>query len=193
MAALDWGIVVALLVVLAVAAFYTTRFTKSVSAFLAANRCGRRYLITTANAMAGTGLITLVYWFELHYEVGFTGVWWSSMTEPALVVIALSGWVVYRFRQTRAMTLAQFFEMRYSRSFRVFAGLVAYLAGIINFGIFPAVGARFFMALCGLPSTVALGGLEVSTLALLMALLLGISLAFTFLGGQIAVMVTDFL
>ena len=50
------------------------------------------------------------------------------------------------------MTLAQFFEMRYSRSFRVFAGLVAFLSGIINYGIFPGVAARFFIALCGFPA-----------------------------------------
>jgi SSS family solute:Na+ symporter len=193
MHALDWTIVALLVAVLLGAAFYTARFTRTVSAFLAAERCGGRYLIATANAMAGTGVISVVYWFELHYEVGFTGVWWSSMTEPALIVIALSGWIVYRFRQTRAMTMAQFFEMRYSRNFRVFAGLVAYLSGMINFGIFPAVGARFFIALCGLPAQVSVAGLEVSTFALLMALLLGTALLFTFLGGQIAVMVTDFL
>ena len=193
MHALDWGIVGALLAVLFAAALYTRRFARSVSGFLAAERCGGRYLIATASAMAGTGVISLVYWFELHYEVGFAGVWWSSLTEPALIVIALSGWIVYRFRQTRAMTLAQFFEMRYSRNFRVFAGLVACGAGIINFGIFPAVGARFFIALCGLPAQVSVGGLEISTFALLMAGLLSTALVFTFLGGQIAVMLTDFL
>jgi SSS family solute:Na+ symporter len=193
MSLLDWGIVAALLAVLAAAAVHTARFTRSVAAFLVAERCGRRYIITTANAMAGIGLISLVYWFELHYEVGFVGVWWSSMTEPALIVIALSGWIVYRFRQTRAMTLAQFFEMRYGRGFRVFAGLVAYTAGIVNFGIYPAVGARFFMAFCGLPGSFTVAGTQVSTFAALMAALLATALVFTFLGGLIAIMVTDFL
>ena len=44
-----------------------------------------------AFAMAGTGVISLVYWFEIYYEAGFTAYWWSSMTEPALIVIASSG------------------------------------------------------------------------------------------------------
>ncbi len=91
------------------------------------------------------------------------------------------------------MTLAQFFEMRYSRNFRVFAGLVAYLSGIINFGIFPAVGARFFIALCGFPESFHLAGFECSTFVTLIIALLSTSLLFTFLGGQVAVMVTDFL
>jgi SSS family solute:Na+ symporter len=193
MHALDWSIVAGLLVVLFLGALRTRKYTRSVSAFLAAERCGGRYLISMANAMAGLGVISLVYWFEIYYEAGYTAYWWGAMTEPALVILALSGWVIYRFRQTRAMTLAQFFEMRYSRNFRVFAGLVAYLSGIINFGIFPAVGARFFIALCGLPDSFAFLGANVSTFAALMAGLLSVSLLFTFLGGHIAVMVTDYL
>ena len=190
---LDWIIVFGLLATLLGAALCTTRYTKSVSAFLAANRCGGRYLIAMAFAMAGTGVISLVYWFEIYYETGFTAYWWSSLTEPALIVVALSGWIVYRFRQTRAMTLAEFFEMRYSRNFRVFAGLVAFLAGIVNFGIYPAVGARFFIALCGLPPSFELLGITCSTFVALMAGLLAVSILFTMLGGQIAVMVTDFI
>ena len=141
MHALDWWIVGALLVVLSAAALSTRRYTKSVGAFLVANRCGGRYIISMANAMAGLGVITLVGLFEQNYQVGYTAIWWNTLTEPVLVVMALSGWVLYRFRQTRAMTLAQFFEMRYSRNFRVFTGLVAFMAGLVNFGIFPAVGA----------------------------------------------------
>ncbi len=190
---IDWGIVAALMVVLIWGAVRTRRYTRSVSAFLAAERCGGRYLIAVADQMSQLGLISLVWYFEQNYEVGYTSIWWPLMEGPAMIVMALSGWVIYRFRQTRAMTLAQFFEMRYSRRFRVFAGLVAYVAGIINFAIFPSVGARFFMALCGLPDCVAVAGFEVATYPLLMVLLLSVSLAFLFMGGQIAVMVTDFL
>ena len=68
---IDWLIVFAFLAVLLAGAAYTTRFTRSVSAFLAAERCGGRYLIAMALAMAGTGVISLVYWFEIYYEAGF--------------------------------------------------------------------------------------------------------------------------
>ncbi len=193
MLTIDWLIILAVLLVLTVAAVRTRRHASSVAGFLAAERCGGRYLITVANNAAMVGVISLVWFFEQNFDVGFTTMWWQLMEGPALVVMALSGWVYYRYRQTRALTLAQFLEARYGRGFRVLAGLVAFAAGIINFGIFPAVGARFFIAMWGLPESVTVAGLQLGMFPLLMAGLLGISLLFVLAGGQIAVMVTDFL
>ena len=190
---LDWAIVGVLLAVLTAGAIYTKRYTTSVSGFLAANRCAGRYLISVAFNMAQLGVITLVWYFQANYDVGFTSIWWGLMEGPALILMALTGWVIYRFRRTRALTLAQFFEQRYSKNFRVFAGLVAFVSGIINYGIFPGVAARFFIALCGLPESYQLAGMTVGTFPTLMILLMGIALTFVFLGGQIAVLVTDFL
>ena len=39
-----------------------------------------------------------------------------------------------KISETRALTLAQFFEIRYSKSFRVFAGMMGFGAGLVNFG-----------------------------------------------------------
>ena len=193
MGSIDWLIVILLLVVLTITSIRTNRYARSVSGFLAANRCAGRYLITIAYGMAQLGVISMVWFWQQNYDVGFTSIWWGFLEGPALILIALTGWVVYRFRQTRAMTMAQFFEIRYSRNFRVFAGLVAFISGIINYGIFPAVAARFFIHLCGLPESIDIMGLDVSMFPLLMAMLLGTALIFVFLGGQIAVMVTDFI
>ena len=98
-----------------------------------------------------------------------------------------SGWVIYRYWQTRAMTFAQFFEMRHSRNFR--GSRTGRVQRIINYGIFPAVAARFFIALCGLPDAIAIGGFSLDTFPLLMAVMLATALVFVF-GGQIAVIVT---
>ena len=65
MHAIDWAIVAGLLTVLVAAALRTRRYTRSGGAFLVANRCGGRYIISMANAMAGRGVISLVWWFEL--------------------------------------------------------------------------------------------------------------------------------
>jgi solute:Na+ symporter, SSS family len=55
------------------------------------------------------------------------------------------------------MTMAQYFEMRYSLRLRVFMGMLAFIAGVINYGIFPIVSARFFIYFLGLPTHFQLG------------------------------------
>ncbi len=190
---LDWSIVAGFGLVLLLAAIYTKRYAGSVSGFLAAKRCAGRYLISVAFNMAQLGVITLVWYFQANYDVGFTSIWWGLMEGPALILMALSGWVIYRFRRTRALTLAEFFERRYSRRFRVFAGLCAFVSGIINYGIFPGVAARFFIAFCGLPDSFVAFGCECDTLLTLMLFLMSVALLFVFLGGQVAIIVTDFL
>ena len=61
MTAIDWCIVASLLLVLLCGAVYASRYTHSVSAFLAAERCAGRYLIAVADQMAQLGVITLVW------------------------------------------------------------------------------------------------------------------------------------
>ncbi len=191
LAPIDWAICIGFMAVLVLFAIRTTRYTNSVAAFLSANRSGGRYIVAVSKEMAALSVITLVGLFESGYQIGYAQVWWPLMEGPAMIIIALSGWVIYRFRQTRAMTIAQFFEMRYSRNFRVFAGIVAFLAGIINFGVFPAIEARFFMALCGFPESFQIAGLTIGTFPALMFLMLALAIAFVFLGGLLAIMVTD--
>lgn len=189
MSGLDWSIVTVCLALLVWAAWLTKKYTRSVADFLSGNRCAGRYLLGIAEGISGAGAITYIAYFEMYYKAGFALTWWVILGWPVAMVVSLSGWVIYRYRQTRAMTMAQLFEMRYSRNFRLFCGILGFVSGVINFAIAPAVGARFFVYFCGLPETVW----GVPTFALVMIVLLGISLFFAFVGGQIAVMLTDFL
>ncbi len=188
----DWAIVAGVVSFFIGMAWFTNRFAKSVADFMAANRCAGRYVLAVGYGISSLGAITVIAEFQKYYKAGFTAVWWSFMLAVG-VLVAVTGWVIYRYRQTRVFTLGQFFEIRYSKRFRIFAGILGFLAGIINFGIFPSVGSRFFIYFCGFPETVHVFGLTVSTFALVMFILLSVSLFFTFAGGQISVIVTDFL
>jgi solute:Na+ symporter, SSS family len=182
----DWCIVVGLLLCWTVTIFAVRRYTRSVADYLAASRCAGRYLITVSGSTLTLGAFTFIGFFEAYYKAGFPAAWWQLIMTVQFAIVSISGWVAYRFRQTRAMTLAQFLEVRYSRKLRIFAGIVAWLSGIVNFGVFPAVGARFLIHFCGLPDSTLV-------FALIMAFLLGFGLLFTFLGGQIAILLTDFI
>jgi SSS family solute:Na+ symporter len=188
---IDWSIVAFFVALVVAMAAYTTRYMHSVADFLAGSRLAGRYLLSIDGI--NTGAISMVALWELVYNAGYAAQWWGGMSAPIGLIITLSGWVVYRYRQTRAFTLAQFFELRYSRRFRIFAGILGYASGVINYGIFPAVAARFFVYFCGLPEhNVSLGGFEVSlTYAAIMLILLGFATIITLVGGQIAIMITD--
>ncbi len=189
---IDWLIIAAMLLFLLFVAARTSQLTRSVADFLAGNRCAGRYLLTMADGMATLGAITIVANFEKFYESGFSGSWWGQMLAPLGLLLALSGFVIYRYRETRVLTMAQFFEMRYSRKFRIFSGMLAFLSGLLNYGIFPAVTARFLIYFCGLPQHINAFGYTCSTLAVVMFLLLSVALLLTLSGGQIAVIITDF-
>lgn len=189
---LDWSIVAVSGVALAVIAIWIRRYTRSVSDFLAANRCAGRYLLTLSEGIAAFGVTSIIANFEKFYQAGFAAYWWGMMLAPVAMLVAMSGWVAYRFRETRALTMAQFFEMRYSRRFRVFAGILTWVSGILNYGVFPGIVANFFIHFCGLPETLMIAGFEVRTLLVVMAIFLGLALTLVFGGGMVAVMVTDF-
>tara|TARA_B110000467_G_C18338910_1_gene501298 strand:+ start:4924 stop:7008 length:2085 start_codon:yes stop_codon:yes gene_type:complete len=188
----DWSIVVLVLTGMFFSVRSSRGLLKSVTDFLVAGRSAGRYVMSISSGVAGLGAITIVNYMEMNYIAGFSMSWWGMTSALVILLITVSGWVIYRFRQTRCLTLAQFFEQRYSRKFRIFTGIVAFSAGLINFGIFPAVGARFFIYFCGIPQTLPLLGFDVNSYALLMIILLSISLYFVFMGGQIAVIIADF-
>jgi solute:Na+ symporter, SSS family len=190
---LDWSIVAGTFLLVLAVAIYAQRLNRSVADFLSANRCAGRYLLTLAMGTSSFGAITIIANFEKFYQAGFGALWWAQMMGPIALVIALSGYVIYRYRATKAMTIAQFYEMRYSHRFRIFAGILAFLSGILNYGIFPLVTARFIVYFFGFPAELTLWGWAIPTTAPVMAVMLTTAVVITLLGGQITVMIADFL
>lgn len=190
---LDWLIIAAFFAFVTGTAVVSRPLVRSVADFLAAGRTAGRYVLSVSQGAAAVGAITIVGTLEMNYIAGFQQTWWAFTTAVVVIVIAVTGWVAYRFRETRCLTMAEFFERRYSRRFRIFAGSIAYLSGIVNFGIFPAVEARFFIYFVGLPHHFTVLGVQVATFPVMVAFLLVLSLLLVFVGGQVAVIVTDFL
>lgn len=201
---IDWTLMIVAVVSLRLVSLSTRHYMKGVSDFLSASRVAGRYLLTIAQQMGGFGVISFIALFEMYWSAGLSPGWWGGFQIPVGTIILLTGWVFYRFRETRAMTMAQFFEMRYSRKLRIFAGTLCWTSGVLNFGIFPAVAARFFVYFCGLPAEVHLPCVAMShgmhmaftpwtipTIAIVMLIDLALALSFVNMGGQISVMITE--
>lgn len=188
---LDWAVIIAPLLIILAIGIITQRQMKSVAQFMSAGRFGGRYLLAVAKGEMQAGAVVFVAAWEIFAQAGFVPTWWAWSVAPIGMIIGIFGFVIYRFRETRALTLAQYFEMRYSRNFRSFMGVLAFLAGIINFGIIPAVGARFMVYFLQLPPEILIGSWVLPTYVPLMAIFLAISLTLAIAGGLITLMVTD--
>lgn len=164
---------------------------RSVADFLAANRCAGRYLICTALSESNASVIGMVTAMEIFSRTGVSMGYWGAFTGIIFFIFTLFGLITYRFRETRCLTFHQFFELRYSKGLRVFASFLNIFSGLINFGLIPAVGARFFVYLAGLPDHIPLGPVSVPTFVALMFVFMALSMYMTLSGGQISVMVTD--
>ncbi len=187
----DWLFVVLPLLFVAAVAVFTRHHMRGVSDFLAAGRSAGRYLICNAEGTAAMGAVTIVAAFEQLYQGGPAVGWWSTIAVPVWLMVTLTGFLIYRYRETRVLTLAEFFERRYSKRFRVFMGALAFLSGVIHYGIFPAVGARFIVHFCGMPGTLDLAGLPIPTFAPVMAAILSANVTLATMGGQLTAMITD--
>lgn len=188
---LDWTVIALPLVIILIIGIIAHRQMKSVAHFISGGRVGGRYLLAVARGELQAGAVVFVALWEMFSKSGFVPFWWGMITAPVGYLVAIFGFVIYRFRETKAMTLAEFFEMRYSRNFRSFTGVLGFLAGVINFGIIPAVGARFMVYFMQLPPDIHIGAWVVPTYVPIMAVLLSVSLILTLSGGLITLMVTD--
>ncbi|MEM6551142.1 MAG: hypothetical protein AAF750_03340 [Planctomycetota bacterium] len=192
MQTIDWLIVAGFGVLLAGIVVYTNRITRSVAGFLSSERCAGRYLLTIANSMAFCSAIGIVAGYEGAYQNGITNLWWGMLMMPVGTILALTGWVTYRYRQTRSLTMAEFLEKRYNRRFRIFAGFVAFFSGLLNCAVFPLVTAHFLVFFFQFPPTFTLAGVELSTHFCVMLVMVSLGVTLAVSGGQITIMVTDF-
>lgn len=188
---IDWLIVLLPLLLVFYSAFYSRRYVRDVTDFLSAGRVCGRYVICVADVANGLAIITLVAFVEIQYKVGFAMTFWNNITVPLGMVMALTGYCFYRFRETRAMSLGQFLEMRYNRSFRIFAAALRSLSEMLANMICPAIAARFFICFFDWPRTIDCFGVAIPTFVLVVLTVLTLAIWIICLGGTLALVITD--
>ena len=188
---IDYLIVVIPVMFVLAAAWYTRRYVKGVADFLAAGRVAGRYIISVADLANGLAIISLVAYVEEHYRTGFSLAFWNNILMPLGLFLGMTGYCTYRFRETRALSIGQFLEMRYSKNFRIFAAALRSLTEVCSNMIMPAIAARFFIYFLDLPHTVNIFGFEISTFILVVFIVLTLAISIIWMGGTLALLVTD--
>ena len=191
---IDWTILGTLFAGLLVLAIWINFQCKSVADYLVSGRKVRLWLGMGAGIAGEIGLVSIAAMCEQGFMRGFgfvqIGILAMCVTIP---LFGIFGFGIERFRASRAMSVPQYLEMRYSRRLRILTGMTNSLAGVLQMCIFPIVGAAFLRVLIDAPENAMILGTLVRSDCIIMALLLGCAVLFTYLGGYITLVVTNFI
>jgi solute:Na+ symporter, SSS family len=163
---------------------YARRYVGTLEDYLVAKRGMGLYVGTASLVSTEIGIITYMYQAQFGFVAGFSAFVVGLITLAVCLFVGRTGFVVNRLRALEIMTVPEYFERRYTRGVRVFAGLVMAFGGGLNLGIFPLIEARFLAILTGIPA---------AYLTWTMAALLLMALAYTAVGGMVSLVVTNYL
>jgi solute:Na+ symporter, SSS family len=191
---IDWSILIGLFLCLLALAVWINSRCKTVADYLVSGRKVRIWLGMGAGIAGEIGLISIVAMCEQGYKRGFGFVLIAILTMFIMVpLFGIFGFGIERFRASKAMSVPQYIEMRYDKRLRIMTGLFNSFAGVLQMCVFPIVGAGFVRVLIGAPEyAFNLGDLAVKTDWIIMGILLSCACLFTFLGGYITLIVTNF-
>jgi len=188
---IDWMITIIPTTAVLWLGWHVRRYIVGVSDFLVAGRVCHRYVIATSSMAYAMGLVTLAAYVEVHYKTGFAMGFWNSALLPVSIILSLTGYCLYRFRETKAMSIGQFLEMRYNRSLRIFACFLRSIAEMLANMIMPAIAARFFICYLGLPEKFNLFGWQCPTFMVIVVVTLTMAIGLICMGGTLSIVVTD--
>ncbi len=126
--------------------------------------------------------MTIIYFSQEAYANGFVAIIAGVIAGFTMWLVGKTGFIVRKLRGLELRTVPEYFEKRFSPGVRLLAGILTFLTGVLNLGIFLQVEGRFLVIVTGLP---------IETLPLIMGVLLLFVVTYTMLGGMYSVVVTD--
>ncbi|MEN8255489.1 MAG: sodium:solute symporter family protein [Verrucomicrobiota bacterium] len=187
-ATLDWVIVVVYLAASLAVGIFANRFIHSISAYLVGGRASGTSLNVATYIGTGLGLVTLMYAAIDGFSHGFAYVTLAPIGFFTGVVLGTTGIVISPLRKLKLLTIPEYFERRFNRRTRVVGGVICAVAGILNMGLFPKMGAVFITYATGLH----LHGDQELLVNLITSVLIIMVLVYTTLGGMVSVIITDY-
>lgn len=186
---LDGVIVAGYLVFIVGLGFVMNRYVHRLSDFLVAGRAAGTSLSVASLIGTELGLVTLMYAAVEGFNHGPAALSIAVIAGAAAFVVGRTGFVIGRLRRLGLLTIPEFYEKRFGRGVRVLGGLLCALAGILNMGLYPKLGAVFLAHATGIAGT----DTAETVIHWIMTGLIVLVVAYTVLGGMVAVILTDFL
>jgi SSS family solute:Na+ symporter len=182
---LDWVIVSVYICIPVVIGLIVRKYIRQLSDFIVAGRSLKLFIAIATLTGTELGLVTVMYNSELGFKHGFSAFHVGIIETFCILAIGLTGFIVYKLRQLRVMTIPEFYEKRFGKNVRVIGGILLSLGGILNMGLFLQAGARFMMGITGYSNP---AGLKI-----FMSVMLIMVLVYTVAGGMVSVVLNDFM
>ena len=116
--------------------FWSKRHVKDLAGYVVAGR-NVKIALGVANLMVTeTGTAGLVYLGQLGYMTGFSCFIIALLYFATYYLVGYTGFVVSDLRRLEIMTIPEFYQLRYTRGVRLIGGLILFLSGILNMGVF---------------------------------------------------------
>jgi SSS family solute:Na+ symporter len=160
------------------------KYVKGIGDYLVANRTMGFNLGLISMMCTEIGMITYIYYAELGYKTGLAGLIVAFPPVIAYFILGKTGFVIKPLLEMKIMTIPEFFSRRFSRGVRFYVGILMAVGGILNFGVFPGVEAKFINIVTGISEEYVL---------LTMVILLTLVLIYTLFGGMVSVILTNYL
>lgn len=180
----DWTILVVYLTITIAIGIWVKRYVENLTGYLVAGRRIKVSLGVATFAATEIGTITFMYFGELGYVSGFSCFVIGILIMLAYLIVGKTGFIIVPLRKLRVMTIPEFYELRYSRRVRLLGGVLLFLGGVLNMGIFLKFDGIFLSEVIGFGP---------QAITIIMLVMVTIVVTYTVLGGMFSVVVTDFI
>ncbi len=181
---LDWVILIVYLAVSVYVGIRAKRYVESMEGYFVAGRRVKVALGSATLIATEIGIVTFMYFGELGYVTGFSCFVLGIIGFLGYLVIGKTGFIVSGLRRLRVITIPEFYELRYGKNVRTLGGILLFLGGVLNMGVFLKMDGLFLTETMGFSQ---------GTLVVVMSVMLLVVISYTVLGGMFSVVVTDFI
>ncbi|NIA28471.1 MAG: hypothetical protein GWP06_00995 [Actinobacteria bacterium] len=180
----DVGIVALYIVLIFYSGTLMNKYIGGIGDYLVADRTMGFHLGLLSMMCTEIGMITYIYYAELGYKAGLSSLVVAFPPMIVYFILGRTGFIIKPLLEMKIMTIPEFFSKRFSKGVRFYVGILMAVGGILNFGVFPGVEAKFINTVTGIPQQHVL---------LTMVILLTLVLIYTLVGGMVSIILTNYL